>query len=46
MIFLESTAKAMADKEKIERKTKILKFEYLKKEKNFLEEIKSIFHSV
>ena len=35
----------MAGKEKIERKTKILKFEYLNKEINFLEEIKRIFHS-
>ena len=39
MIFLESTANAMADREKKETKTKILKFEYLKKEKTFLEEI-------
>ena len=44
MIFLESTAKAMADREK-KRKKKIQKFEYLKKEKSFSDEIKSIFHS-
>ena len=35
----------MADRGKKERKTKIQKFEYLKKEKSFLDEIKSIFHS-
>ena len=35
----------MADREKKEGKTKIQKFEYLEKEKSFLDEIKSIFHS-
>ena len=35
----------MADRGKKERKTKIQKFEYLKKEKSFLDEIQSIFHS-
>ena len=28
-----------------QRKTKIQKFEYLKKEKSFLDEIKSIYHN-
>ena len=31
--------------EKREGKTKIEKFEYLKNEKSFLDEIKNIFHS-
>ena len=35
----------MAVKEKKERKTEIEKFEYLKNERNFLDEIKNIFHS-
>ena len=35
----------MADRGKKERKTKIQKFEYLKKKKSFLDEIKNIFHS-
>ena len=35
----------MADREKREEKTKIQKCEYLKNEKSFLEEIKSIFHN-
>ena len=33
----------MADRER--KKMKILKFEYLKNEKSFLDEIKNIFHS-
>ena len=43
-IFLGSTFKAMADREKNE-KMKIQKFKYLKSEKSFLDEIKNIFHS-
>ena len=35
----------MADREKKGGKTKIQKFEYLKNEKNFFDEIRSIFHS-
>ena len=42
-IFLESTSKAMAEREKKERKTKIQKFEYLENEKSFLDEIKTFF---
>ena len=34
----------MADRKK-EGKTKIQKFEYVKNEKSFLDEIKNIFHS-
>ena len=45
MIFLGSTSKAMADRQKKERKTEIQKFEYLEKEESFLEEIKNIFHN-
>ena len=41
-IFLGSTSKAMADREK-RGKTKIQKFKYLKNEKSFLDEIKNIF---
>ena len=44
MIYLESTFKAMADREKREE-DKDTKFEYLKKEKSFSDEIKNIFHS-
>ena len=35
----------MADWEKKEGKTNMQKFEYLKNEKSFLDEIKNIFHS-
>ena len=35
----------MADRGKKERKKKIQKFEYLEKEKSFLDEIKNIFQS-
>ena len=35
----------MADREKIEGKLEIQKFEYLENEKRFLDEIKSIFQS-
>ena len=45
MIFLGSTSKAMADRQKKEGKTEIQKFEYLEKEESFLEEIKNIFHN-
>ena len=45
MIFLGSTSKAMADRQKKEGKTEIQKFEYLEKEESFLEEIKKIFHN-
>ena len=46
MIFLESTSKAMADREKIKQagKKKIHKFEYLENEESFLGQIKNIFH--
>ena len=44
-IFLGSTSKAMAGREKKEGKTKIHKFEYLENEKSFFDEIKNIFHS-
>ena len=40
-IFLRSTSKAMADKEKKEGKTKIQKIKYLMNEKSFLDEIKT-----
>ena len=43
-IYLPSTSKAMADGEK-EGKVEIQKFEYVKNEKSFLDEIKSILHS-
>ena len=42
-IFLVSTSKAMADREK--REDENTKIEYLKNEKSFLDEIKNIFHS-
>ena len=38
-VFSESTPKAMADREK-DGKTKIQKFEYLKSNQSFLDEIK------
>ena len=44
-IYLESCSKGMADREKIEGKLEIQKFEYLENEKRFLDEIKSIFQS-
>ena len=44
-IFLRSTSKAMADREKKERKMKIQKYEYLENEISFLDEIINIFHS-
>ena len=43
-IFLQSTSKAMADREK-SGKTEIQKIEYLENEKIFLDEIKNIFPS-
>ena len=43
-IYLRSSFQTMADREK-EGKTGIQKFEYLKNEKNFLDEIKSILHN-
>ena len=43
-IFLGSTAKAMADREKKIGKTKIQKLEYRENENSFLDEIKNIFH--
>ena len=43
-IYLGSSSEAMADREK-DRKMEIQKFEYLKNEKSFLDEIKDIFHS-
>ena len=42
-IFLVSTSKAMADREKKEGKTKKQKFKYLKNKKSFLVEIKNFF---
>ena len=42
-IFLESTSKAMVDREKKEGKTKIQKFQYLENEKSFFNEIKTFF---
>ena len=42
-IFLEPTAKAMADREKKKGKTNIQKFEYLENEENFFDEIKKHF---
>ena len=44
-IFLGSTSKAMADREKKEGKTKIQKFEYLENKKSFFDEIKTVSHS-
>ena len=44
-IFLGSTSKAMADREKKEGKTKIQKLEYFENEKSFLDEMKNISHS-
>ena len=41
-IFLGSTSKAMADREKREEK-KIQKFEYLENERSFLDERKTFF---
>ena len=35
----------MADREKKKGKMKIQKFEYIDNEKNYLDEIKNIFHS-
>ena len=35
----------MADREKKKGKMELRKFEYLKKKKSFLDEIKNIFHS-
>ena len=43
-IYLRSTSRVVADGEK-EGKTEIQKFEYLKNEKNFLDETKIIFRS-
>ena len=42
-IFLGSSSKAMADREKKRGRCKIQKFKYLKNEKSFLDEIKNIF---
>ena len=42
-VFLGSTSKAMADREK---KMERLKYKYLKNEKWFLDEIKNTFHSL
>ena len=42
-IYLRSSSKAMADREK-RGKTNKQKFEYLENEKSFLDEIESIFH--
>ena len=44
-IYLRSTSKGMADREKNRGKTEIQKLEYLENEKSFLDEIKNIFHS-
>ena len=44
-IYRGSSSKAMADREKKRRRWKYKKFEYLKNEKTFLDEIKNIFHS-
>ena len=41
-IFLKSTSKAVADREKKSGRTQ--KCEYLKNEKNFLDKMKNIFH--
>ena len=44
--IIPSSAKAMADREKREEKTtETQKFEYLKNEKSFLDEIKSTLHN-
>ena len=43
-IFLGSTSKAIADREK-EKKTKIQESEYLENKESFLDEIENIFHS-
>ena len=43
-IFLGTTSKAMAEREKKEGKTKIRKLKYLENEKSFLDEINNIFH--
>ena len=43
--LFRQTSKAMADSEKKEGKTEKQKFEYLKNEKSFLDDIKKIFHS-
>ena len=44
-IFLESTSKVMADREKKEGKMNVQKLEYLENGKSFLGEIKNIFHN-
>ena len=43
-VYLGSSSRSMADGEK-EGKMEIQKSEYLENEKNFLDEIKNIFHS-
>ena len=43
-IYLRSTSKAMADREKKKGEAEVQKLEYLENEKIFLDEIKNIFH--
>ena len=43
-IYLWSSPKAIADRQKKEGETEIQKCEYLENEKSFLDEIKNIFH--
>ena len=44
-VYLGSSSKAMADREKKDGRMEIQKFEYLEDERSFLDEIKNIFHS-
>ena len=44
--YLQTTSKAMADREKKKGKREIQKFKYLENEKSFCDEIKNIFHSI
>ena len=44
-VYLGSSSKAMADREKKDGRMEIQKFEYLEDERSFLDGIKNIFHS-
>ena len=44
-IYLRSSSKAMAGREKKEGNTEMQRFEYVENEKSFLNETKSIFHN-
>ena len=44
-IYLQTSSKAMADRDKKKEKKEIQKFKYLKNEKSFLNKVKRFFHS-